>query len=359
MLDLTRSAMTASRIALLHVDVRQPMGQQRYEWEIARALQALDQADCHVSPISVSGFRSQLKSDLRIPTSLATHAPLTVQRTIMCVRLSQFDLVHRMDLRLPSSPAEVVTVHDVAPLRFPDEGALPRRAAVSLRRARAVLAPSAFAADDIANALGIDRPIVIHSGVPSDAFADHSIDASALRNFGIGGRYLLHCGGVSLRKNLHGLHSAWTILRERVPDVQLVLAGPADDRRTSLFFGDQRVVMLGHVDRAILLGLMNSATAVVVPSLYEGFGFPAVEAMALRTAVVAIQVASLPEICGDGALFCAADAEAMAHAMQQILEDDHLRERLILAGEARAHALTWHAAAEQHMRVYRQCLQTS
>ncbi len=353
---LTRSTATASRIALVHVHVSQQMGQQRYEWEIAQALLALDQGAFRISPISVSGLRSHLKSDIRVPTGLATNAPLSLQRAFMGARLRKFDLVHRMDLRLPAAPAEVVTVHDVAPLRFSDEGSLPPHAAASLRRARAVMAPSAFAADDIADALGIARPIVIHNGVPSDAFANDSLDTIALRKFGIHGRYLLHCGGVSVRKNLRGLHAAWTILRGQVADAQLVLAGPPDNRRTSLFAGDRRVVMPGHVDRSTLLGLMGSATAVVVPSLYEGFGFPAVEAMARRTAVVATQVTALPEICGDGALFCEPNAEAMADAMLRILDDDRLRERLIVAGLARAGTLTWRAAAEQHLAVYKHCL---
>jgi glycosyltransferase involved in cell wall biosynthesis len=262
-----------------------------------------------------------------------------------------------MDLRLPSAPVEIVTVQDVAPLRFPDEGSLPSRAVASLRRARAVLAPSDFAADDIADALGITRPTVIHHGVPSDAFKPHALDPSVIVRHGIDGPYLLHCGGVSLRKNLQGLHAAWSILRRWVEDVQLVLAGPADPRRTSLFAADDRVIMLGVVDRTTLLGLMTSAMAVVVPSLYEGFGFPAVEAMACGTAVVATNMASLPEICGDGALLCDVDPESMANAMLRVLDDRSLRDQLTLAGAERVRLLTWHMAAQRHLAVYQQCLE--
>ena len=169
------------------------MGQQRYEQEITRALQEQDSPDCRVSPVSVSRLRSPLESDLKFPLRMVTDAPLSVQHALMRGRLRQFDLVHRMDLRLPAAPVEVVTVHDAAPLRFPDEGSLPRRAAASLRRARAVVAPSEFAADDIANALGIARPTVIYNGVPSDAFDAQSMSASALCTLGIRGHYILHC----------------------------------------------------------------------------------------------------------------------------------------------------------------------
>jgi glycosyltransferase involved in cell wall biosynthesis len=346
----------ATRIALLHLDVGQPMGQQRYEGEIARALQEQSSSKYRTSPVSVSSLRSTLVSDVKLPLRFVTHIPLAAQRAAMGWKLRKFDLVHRMDLRLPAAPAEVVTVHDVAPLRFPDEGHLPRGAQGSLRRARAVIAPSSFAADDIANALAIDRPTVILNGVPDDAFGAEPMNAASLRLLGIRDRYLLHCGGASLRKNLGGLQAAWRIFREQVPDVQLVLAGPADPRRSNLFSEDERVVMPGSVERPILLGLMKSASAVVVPSLYEGFGFPAVEAMACGTPVVATRQASLPEICGDGAWLCEVDAESMADGMRRVLEDDQMRSEVIARGAARARTLTWEAAAKQHLAVYERSL---
>jgi glycosyltransferase involved in cell wall biosynthesis len=347
----------AAHIALLHIDVGQPMGQQRYENEIARALHEQPSSRYRTIPVSVSSLRSSLASDLKLPLHFARDLPLGVQRAAMGWRLRRFDLVHRMDLRLPAAPAEVVTVHDVAPLRFPDEGDLPRGAQASLRRARAVIAPSSFAADDIANALAIERPIVIYNGVPHDAFGAEPLAAASRRTLGINDRYLLHCGGASLRKNLAGLHAAWSIFREHVSDVQLVLAGPADPRRSHLFSDDERVVLLGNVERPILLGLMKSASAVVVPSLYEGFGFPAVEAMACGTAVVATRQASLPEICGDGAILCEVDPESMADGMQRTLEQDQMRGQVIARGAARAHALTWEAAAAQHLAVYERSLE--
>jgi glycosyltransferase involved in cell wall biosynthesis len=346
----------AARIALLHIDVRQPMGQQRYESEITRALKDRSSTGFHTSPVSVSSLRSSLASDLKLPLRFVTDIPLSAQRAAMGWKLRQFDLVHRMDLRLPAAPIEVVTVHDVAPLRFPDEGKLPRGAQASLRRARAVIAPSSFAADDIADALAIDRPIVIHNGVPDDAFGTEPLDETSRSLLGIRDRYVLHCGGASLRKNLSGLHGAWNILREHVADVQLVLVGPADPRRSRLFSEDDRVVMLGSVERSILLGLMKSASAVVVPSLYEGFGFPAVEAMACGTAVVATRRAALPEICGDGAVLCDIDAESMADGIRRVLDDVQMRKQVIARGETRAHALTWEAAAALHLAVYKRSL---
>ena len=119
------------------------------------------------------------------------------------------------------------------------------------------------------------------------------------------------------------------------------------------------MVLSGNVDRLTLLGLMRPATVVVVPSLYEGFGFPAVEAMACGTAVVATRVASLPEICGDSALLCEVDAESMALAVQRVIDDDQLRARLIVSGAARARTLTWQAAADQHLAVYRHAIENT
>jgi glycosyltransferase involved in cell wall biosynthesis len=354
---MTSSGLRTYEVALLHTDACNLMGQQRYEHEIFHALQEHASPELRATPISTSGLRSSLRSDLKIPSRVTTTSPLVVQRAFMKGLLRKFDLVHRMDLRLPASPAEVVTVHDVAPLRFPDEGSLPKGAAASLRRAREVIAPSAFAADDIAEALNIDRPTVIHNGVPNDAFCAQPLGGPELGGIGIWGRYILCCGGVTLRKNLRGLQAAWSILRDHLLDVQLVLAGPQDIRRTGLFQGDERVIMPGNLDRGTLLGLMKSATVVVVPSIYEGFGFPAVEAMACGTAVVAARMASLPEICGDGALLCDVEGEAMADAIQRMIDDVDLRERFILAGAVRAHALTWQIAAEEHLTVYRRSLE--
>jgi glycosyltransferase involved in cell wall biosynthesis len=346
-------------VALLRADVRQAMGAQTYEREIARSLGELGARDLATSEVRVSSLRSPLESDLKLPMGILTDAPLRLQRTVMRFCLRQFSLVHRMDLRLPASSAEVVTVHDVAPLHFPDEGSLPARGAASLRKARSVIAPSSFAADDIAETLQIERPQVIHYGVPMDAFGAEPLEQGLRQSLGLHGKYVLHCGGVTRRKNLEGLHDAWKILRGRVPAVQLVLAGPLDPRRTELFAGDDRVMMPGRVDRRVLLGLMVSAAQVVVPSLYEGFGFPAVEAMACKTPVVAVNSASLPEVCGDAALMSDVDPECLADAMHRVLLDEELQSQLITAGQVRAATLTWKAAAEKHLDVYRSALQDS
>jgi glycosyltransferase involved in cell wall biosynthesis len=330
------------------------MGQQRYEREIDLALRALDSPSLRAISMSVSGLRSDLKSDMKIPMGLSMEVPLRAQRAYLGLRLRRFDLVHRMDLRLPSAPVEVVTVHDVAPLRYPDEGSLPKHAAQSLRRARAIIAPSSFAADDIADALSVERPVVIYNGVPTDTFSAEPLAPSTLVKMGIHGPFILHCGGVSQRKNLRGLHAAWGMLSQTDPDLLLVLAGAADPRRSELFEGDERVVLTDHLERESLLGLMKSATVVIVPSLYEGFGFPAVEAMACGTAVVASRTASLPEICGDAALLCDPEAEAMADALHTVCSDSNLREALIVAGNDRAKVFTWKAAAEKHLAIYRQ-----
>jgi glycosyltransferase involved in cell wall biosynthesis len=347
------------KVALLRADVRHVMGQQTYELELTRSLQELAIPDLEVSEVRVSSLRSSLDSELKLPMRIVTEAPLIAQRTVMRSCLRRFGLVHRMDLRLPASSVEVVTVHDLAPLHFPDEGSLPARAAASLRRARSVIAPSSFAAEDIAEALQIERPSVIPYGVPSDAFGAEPLDERTQDSLGINGRYVLHCGGVTRRKNLEGLRDAWTILRGRLPEIHLVLAGPVDPRRTDLFEGDGRVITPGRVDRRVLLALMTSADAVVVPSLYEGYGFPAVEAMACGTPVVAANMASLPEVCGDAALLSDVDPEGMAHAMEQVLQDDRLRDRLIAAGRARAATLTWESTAQQHLAVYRRSLEDS
>ena len=100
---------------------------------------------------------------------------------------------------------------------------------------------------------------------------------------GINGPYVLASGGASARKNLASLAEAWPHIQSSRPDLTLVLSGPEHPRRTSLFVGLANVQLVGRVDSELVPGLMASASAVVVPSHYEGFGLPALEGMAVRT----------------------------------------------------------------------------
>jgi glycosyltransferase involved in cell wall biosynthesis len=264
------------------------------------------------------------------------------------------DVVHRLDLRLPPAPApEVLTVLDLAPLRFPDEGGLPRDAASSARRAAVVVCPSQFSADEVASQFGISAPVVLHGGVDERFFDAAPLDEEVLAALGIRPPFVFHAGGCTERKNLSGLAGAWPLVRSSRPDATLVLAGPEDPRRDRLFAPLPGTVRVGRVDDATLIGLMAAAAVIVVPSTYEGFGLPALEGMAVGVPVVAASRSSLPEVCGDVALLVEPDADGLAGGLETALAGDAGTPAMIERGRQRARSMSWEACAAAHAELWR------
>jgi glycosyltransferase involved in cell wall biosynthesis len=330
-----------------------PMGQQEYERQLARHL-SLEAPDLSVRAVRVRSLRSSLDGEARLPLRVTSRLPPPAQALVARAAYGRARLVHRADLRLPAARREVVTVHDLAPLRFPDEGELVLGAAQSLHRARAIICPSQFAATELSELLGVHDATVIHNGLDPRVWDDAAADA--LAGLGLPERFVLHSGGATERKNLAGLAAAWAETARAHPGVGLVLCGPADARRDAAFAGLPRVRLLGRVDREQHLALMSAAAVVVVPSTYEGFGFPALEAMARGTVVVAARCGSLPEVCGDAALLTLPSGEGLAVGLNRVLSDAELRRRLVAAGRDRAAAFTWERCAREHVAVYRAAL---
>lgn len=343
-----------TRLALATVASGQPMGQQVYERELVGRASAELGPQWSVHEVVVRSLRSPLPGTARLPARLLDDASPALRRAVGRFIYRNQDLVHRLDLRLPPAPGpEVLTVLDVAPLRFPDEGRLPADAASSARRAAVVVCPSQFAADEVASALGISMPIVVHNGVDERFFGATPLSEDALAGLGIRHPFVLHAGGCTQRKNLAGLAGAWPLLRSNRPDTMLVLAGPEDRRRDQLFGALPGTVRVGRVDDATLLGLMAAAGAVVVPSIYEGFGLPALEGMAMGVPVVAAARGSLPEVCGDAALLVEPDARGLAEGMEAALAGGAATAAMIERGRRRARSFTWEASTASHAELWR------
>jgi len=191
-------------------------------------------------------------------------------------------------------------------------------------------------------------------------------DAEIVRvreRFTVAGPYVLFVGGLEPRKNLVGLVRAFA---ESGVDATLVIAGgrvrwfPAEEARVWAEArrlpepARSRVVMTGYVSDEDKHALLAGAEALAFPSLYEGFGFPVVEAMAAGTPVLTSNVSSLPEIAGeDAVLVDPKDVHAIAEGLRRVLTDGALRERLIGPGRARAAGYTWEATARRTAEVLR------
>ncbi len=251
----------------------------------------------------------------------------------------------------------VITVHDLGhrhePRSYTRAGwwYLELTTRYAARRANRLIAVSQSTADDLTRFYGVPggRIAVVHSGVdPRMQPQDPSKVANVLRRLNIGGAYFLYVGRNHPRKNLPMLRRAFDAARRRGLDAELVLAGPGHDPKTS----DNGVIALPYVPPDELPALYAGAIALTMPSRFEGFGFPALEAMACGTAVIASTAGALPEIVGTaGVLLSPDDAGAWSQAMLELAQDPALQRRLIAAGAGRSAQFTWSATASKTWRV--------
>jgi glycosyltransferase involved in cell wall biosynthesis len=177
------------------------------------------------------------------------------------------------------------------------------------------------------------------------------------------GPFILSVGTVQPRKNYGRLIESLARLRETHPDLGLVIVGGRGWLEDPIYAAldahglRKAVVFTGFADDADLPALYSLARAVALPSLYEGFGLPVLEAMACGTPVVTSNVSSLPEVAGDAALLInPLDVDALTSALDRLLTDESLRGTLRERGFARAAAFTWERAAKQLLGVYSQML---
>ncbi|MHB1517544.1 MAG: glycosyltransferase family 4 protein [Acidimicrobiales bacterium] len=343
-----------NRLALAVLAASHPMGQQVYERELLlRAPDALG-PEWQVEPIVARSLRASVPGTVRVPSALLGAASPALRRSVGHVIYRGRDLVHRLDLRLPPAPGgEFLTIHDVVPWRFVDERVACSDAAESARRAAVVVCPSHFSAAEVTSEFGVKEPLVIPYGVGEAFLSAVPLDGHALDELGIHAPFVLHAGGCTERKNLSGLAGAWPLVRSVHRTTSLVLLGPADPRRDRLFRTQQGAVLTGRIPDELIAGVMAAASCVVVPSLYEGFGLPAVEAMAVGVPLVAANRSSLPEVCGDAGLLVEPSARGLAEGIIAVLDGGSLAETLTERGRQRARTLTWDASVRAHAELWR------
>lgn len=330
------------------------MGQQVYEQElVSRAPDALGEG-WRVDELVVRSLRSDLPGTRRLPVGLLERSNGAVRRAVGRWTYPSRSIVHRMSLTLPPAPREIITLHDVVAWRFADEGAPVATAGDELRRAAVVACVSTATAADAVDMFGLDNTRVVYAGVDDRFRVAEPLDAASRARLGIRGRYVLHAGGATERKNLAALAGAWQTISRDHPDVTLVLSGPPHPRRTQLFAGLARTNLLGRIDQELIPGLMAGAEAVVVPSLHEGFGLPVLEAMATGAPVVAAATSSLPEVAGDAAVLVAPTAEGVAEGLDAVLSGQVDRAALADAGRARAAEFTWERTAAGYADIWRE-----
>lgn len=295
-------------------------------------------------------------------------------------RKADVDLLHMPMMSRPvlAGRPVVITVHDVIPYVMPEyRASRPMQvnlavAKQSLRFAKAIISPSHHAANDVIRVLGVPRDKVWITYEATDAsYAplrdDQREDRSALDRFGISNRYVFNVGGLDVRKNVPALIRAFSeISSEGHSDVQLVIAGsehasnplvyPALKPLIAELGLEQRVVLTGRVSEEDKIALMQRAEIYVTPSLYEGFGLTALEAMACGIPVIAANRTSLPEVVGDAGLLVEPRVPELAAALRQLLANSELRADLGHRGRERSMRFSWAKTARETVTVYRHAL---
>lgn len=348
-----------------------------YTYELTHALAAVDNENEYVVLARGDLFDDLAASRpglrvLKVRVRSRTMRLLWEQTVLpLHLRRLRIDVLHSPHHTTPLAPCgcrRVVTFHDLTffllPGRYPPSRRLYFQTMTRLSAlvADAVIVPSEAVRQDVMRVLRLpSRRVFVTPEAAGPAFAPQDADAveAVRRRYGLDGPFLLSVGSLEPGKNRERLLQAFARLRARGLEYTLAVAG----QRAWRYEGEaplarrlglaEAVRFLGHVPAADLPALYSAADLFVFPSLYEGFGLPALEAMACGTPVVTSSVSALPEVVGDAALQVnPLDIEALAEAMERLLRDDGLRTDLRERGLRRAEEFSWERTARATLSVY-------
>lgn len=381
MSDPVRNDRSPIRVALDVTSLLEPRtGVGTVAAALAEGLAERGEIDLHAFAVSWRG-RGQLPEvvppgarvhGLPLPARLARMAWQRMDHPSAWLLAGRVDVVHGPNFVVPpgGGAAEVVTVHDLTALRYPEMctpdvlqwPALLRRA---LGRGAWVHAVSASVADEVREAFpeAGERVVAVANGLALPPPPTATTDAEAGHHLAGGERYVLALGTVEPRKDLPTLVTAFDQLATTDPDLRLVVAGGDGlaaaelDAAIAAASARDRIVRLGRVDDAARLALLRGAAVVAYPSRYEGFGLVPLEAMAAGSPVVATRVGAIPEVVGEAALLVPErDVAGLASAIGSVLRDPALAETLVDEGRAQVARFTWDAAVDGIVGLYRRAI---
>ncbi len=286
--------------------------------------------------------------------------PFTAAAYVLWMKLIDPDVMFGANYFLPRllgaiARHRVITIHDLTYKRFPEllqnetldnlEAHMPRE----IGRADAIICVSESTRRDLIHYYDLDpaRAFAIHSGLGKSA-SPAPIDLPA--------RYLLFVSTIEPRKNLGVLLDAFARLRGEGYEGSLVVVGKIGwkSREIEQRLRGEGIVHLDYLDAGRLATVYQRAEAFVFPSIYEGFGFPLLEAMAFGVPALAARSSSLPEIGGDAALYFEPhDAGELTSQLRRVTQDPALREQLIVRGYDQVAKFRWDVCAEQTLEVLR------
>jgi glycosyltransferase involved in cell wall biosynthesis len=357
-------------------------GNESYAVNLIEALAQIDSANHYTIFITTAEARERFqgrwpnfKVRATLPHTPLIRIPLTLSAEL---RKNPVDVLHVQFTAPPFCPCPVVvSIHDLSfehlPQTFKRRSRTQLRLTVrhSARRAARIISLSEHGRRDIIETYGItaERVSAIPLAAPAHFAPVHdNRELQRVRhNYGIDGDYILTVGSIQPRKNLARLVQAYASLRgnksaDKLP--KLVLVGKSgwlyDDTLRALKETGvaDTVVLTGYVPQEDLPALYSGALCFVYPSYFEGFGLPPLEAMKCGAPVIVGNKTSLPEVVGDAALTVDPfDVEAIASAMQRVIESPALREELSIKGRARAETFDWRETARKTLAIYQEVAQ--
>lgn len=289
------------------------------------------------------------------------------------------DIFHSLHIQVPPTKRlkKVLTVHDCRFLAFPElyseQNVMKYRLLMntSLERADVVVTDSNFTRQELLKYFEIseERVKVVHCGfrpyVPTLKYTEKTIKGFIERN-NLPDEFLLFVGVLDPRKNLKNLLEALSLLKSDksdFPDLVLLGVTQNDWYKSDLYKRADELGLLSHihiagvVDKDILFGIIQKALVLCYPSIYEGFGFPPLEAMSQGTPVLAGNKSSVPEVAGDAAcLVNPFSVDQMAYGLQKVIYDNSYRQNCIRRGFERINKFSWSRAASQYLQIYEEVL---
>lgn len=287
----------------------------------------------------------------------------------------KIDLFHGTNFTiLPTTKAKsVVTVHDLAYMIYPETTSEKiynhhmKWVPYSVNEANRVIADSSQTKQDIMKLLHVpeEKIDVVYLAADPMFKPMSPLECEYVRErYVLPGKYVLYVGTIEPRKNLMTLIRAFDKMKKRGHiEEKLVIVGAKGWKFSPIFELmkecqlENDVIFLGYVNDEDLVSIYNGATSLVLPSVYEGFGLPLLEAMQCGIPVLGSNVSSIPEVIGDaGILVEPMDIDSWVDSIENVVSDKQLHQRLVSKSLERAAQFSWNKVAEQTIEVYNKTL---
>lgn len=355
-----------------------------YTYHLVKALLAADQRNHYTLffdfRMAHEGLQEFIQPNVKIKffpfSSYGKFLPFAYSHMLVSAYLlrERLDIFHAPANVIPLSYPKraVVTIHDLAifqhPEWFPTQIVSTRLLVPqTLRRAKHVIAVSDATKRDLIDLFNLpDQKVsVIPEAVDVNLLPLQDAEDNIREMYQLPDRYVLFVGTIEPRKNLRVLFEAWQQLQlhaaSQMVDVELVLAGGLGHRGRDIvklfetMHLNEHASYLGYVTHNHKIKLMQEASALVFPTLYEGFGLPVLEAMTLGTPVITTNTSSIPEVTGKAAVLVEpTDVAGLTDALLKVLTKQEFAAELAAQGKRQAAKFSWERAALETLAVYRQ-----